>query len=132
MPRVEGKTQEGLYWSASGDLLLATQKSAFHLWGHPGRGLVVRIARPTSWEVLNGVGVDGVGGIFSFFFFSLFFVFLRFFVFFFRFSSLFFVFLRFSGILLEDKGNDCNLLQRWGTSLRPRLHRPRAKLPEHR
>ena len=40
------------------------------------------------WEVLNGVGVDGVGGIFPFFFFC-FFVFLRF-------SSLFFVFLRFS------------------------------------
>ena len=79
------------------------------------------------WEVLNGVGVDGVGGIFPFF--SLFFVFLRFFVFF-RFSSLFFVFLRFSGILLEDKGNDCYLLQKWGISLRPRLHRPRAKLPD--
>ena len=49
------------------------------------------------WEVLNGVGVDGVGGIFPFF--SFFFVFLRFSSFFFvflRFSSLFFVFLRFS------------------------------------
>ena len=78
------------------------------------------------WEVLNGVGVDGVGGIFPFF--SFFFVFLRFFVFF-RFSSFFFDFLRFSDILLEDKGSNCNSLQKWGISLRPRLHRPRAKLP---
>ena len=60
---------------------------------------------PYIWEVLNGVGVDGVGGIFpffSFFFaFSFFvhflFVFLRFF--FFRFSSLFFAFFP---ILLEQ------------------------------
>ena len=43
------------------------------------------------WEVLNGVGVDGVGGIFPFF--SFFFIFLRFLFFFF---SFFFVFLRFS------------------------------------
>ena len=56
------------------------------------------------WEVLNGVGVDGVGGIFpffrffSFFFaFSFFFVFLRFSSFFFAFSSFFF---GFSPILL--------------------------------
>ena len=44
------------------------------------------------WEILNGVGVDGVGGIFPPFFFRfslLFFVFLRS-------SSLFFAFLRFS------------------------------------
>ena len=51
-----------------------------------------------SWEVLNGVGVDGVGGIFHFF--LLFFVFLRFFDFF-RFSSLFFAFLRFFFIFLR-------------------------------
>ena len=38
-------------------------------------------------DVLNGVGVDGVGGIFPFF------------TFFFRFSSFFFVFLRFSSLL---------------------------------
>ena len=45
------------------------------------------------WELLNGVGVDGVGGIFpQFFFVSLFF---SFFFAFFRFSSLFFAFLRF-------------------------------------
>ena len=50
---------------------------------------------PLSWEVLNGVGVDGVGGNFPFF--SFFFVFLRFFVFF-RFSSFFFVFFRFSSL----------------------------------
>ena len=51
----------------------------------------------TDWEVLNGVGADGVGGIFPFFAFS--FVFLCFSSFFFvflRFSSLFFVFLQFS------------------------------------
>ena len=40
-------------------------------------------------------------------------------------------FLRFSLILVEDKTKDCNLLQqKWGISLRPRLHRPRAKLPD--
>ena len=41
---------------------------------------------PPSLEVLNGVSVDGVGGIFPFFFFVLFF----------RFSSLFFIFFVFS------------------------------------
>ena len=63
-----------------------------------------------AWEVLNGVGVDGVGGIFllpyvflcfSSLFFSLFFVFLRF-------SSFFFAFLRF---VLEERVGDCKLLQ---------------------
>ena len=39
----------------------------------------------------------------------------------------FLVFLRLSGILLENKGNDGNLLPQWGISLRPCLHRPRAK-----
>ena len=42
------------------------------------------------WEVLNGVGVDGVGGFFSFIFL--------------RFSLLFSFFLCFSHILPEDKG----------------------------
>ena len=60
------------------------------------------------WEVLN---------------FSFFFAFLRFF----RFFSFFSAFLLFSQ---RTRGNDCNLLQKWGISLRPRLHRPRAKLPE--
>ena len=51
------------------------------------------------WEVLNGVDVDGVGGIFPFFTFffafSFFFVFFSFFFVFLRFSSLFFAFLSF-------------------------------------
>ena len=51
------------------------------------------------WEVLNGVGVDGVGGIFPFFCFV-----------FFRFSSHFFDFLCFSPVLLRARANDCNLL----------------------
>ena len=50
--------------------------------------------RRLNWEVLSGVGVDGVGGIFPFF--------LLFFFVFLRFSSLFFVFLRFLPILLEQ------------------------------
>ena len=65
---------------------------------------------------------------FSSLFFSLFFVFLSvYFVVVLRFS---FLFSYFSRILLEDKGNDCNLLQKLGISLRPRLHRPCAELPE--
>ena len=49
------------------------------------------------WEVLNGVGVDGVGVIFLFFtHFSLFYAF-------FRFASFFFAFLRFLFFLLKDK-----------------------------
>ena len=75
-----------------------------------------------TWEVLNGVGVDGVGGIFPFFFsfffaFSFFFVFLRFSSFFFaflRFSSLFFVFLRFSLVLSEDKGKRLQFTAKMG------------------
>ena len=51
-----------------------------------------------SWEVLHGVGVDGVGVIFPFFY--AFFVFYAFF----RFFPLFFVFLRFSLLLPKDKG----------------------------
>ena len=54
------------------------------------------------WEVLNGVGVDGVGVIFPFFY-----AFFRFFTHYFVFFSLFFVFLRFSLLLnlpLKDKG----------------------------
>ena len=76
-------------------------------------------------EVLNGVGVDGVGVIFPFFF--AFFVFLRIF-------THFYAFLRFSSLFSsspKDKGKQQqNLLQKRGISLRPRLHRPRAKLPE--
>ena len=74
------------------------------------------------WEVLNGVGVDGVRVIFPFFY--AFFVFYAFFRFFFA-----FVFLRFSLLLVKDKGKQQqHLLQKWGISLRPRLNRPRAKL----
>ena len=51
------------------------------------------------WEVLNGVGVDGVGVIFPCFY-----AFFAFFTHFFVFFSLFFVFLRFSLLLLKDKG----------------------------
>ena len=41
------------------------------------------------------------------------------------------LFLRFSLLLLKrTRANNSNLLQKWGISLRPRLHRPRAKLPE--
>ena len=65
-------------------------------------------------------GVGGVGGIFPFLLLLLGGG-LRFFVFF------------FPSILPEDEGKkNCNLLQEWGISLRPRLHRPRAKLPEPR
>ena len=64
-------------------------------------------------------GVDGVGVIFPFFYAL--FIFLRIFSLFFRFSLL----------LLRDKGEQQqNLLRKRGISLRPRLHRPRAKLPE--
>ena len=55
-------------------------------------------------------------------FFSFFFVFLRFFVFF-RFSSFF-------AYSPGTRATDCNLLGKWGISLRPRLHRPRSELPE--
>ena len=69
---------------------------------------------PYVWEVLNGVGVDGVGGIFPFFtflflfflrfFLPLFFVSLFFFLFCLRFSSFFFGILRFSLILPRGQG----------------------------
>ena len=101
---------------------------------YTGRGLVVK--RPGvlskvqmltlvlgvgvfSWEVLNGVGVDGVGEIFPFFY--------AFFPFFYAFFPFFFAFLCFSK---RTRANNSNLLQKWGISLRPRLHRPRAKLPD--
>ena len=63
----------------------------------------------SDWEVLNGVGVDGVGGIFPFF---------TFFFVFFRFSSFFFAFLRFSSLffvfLLEDKGEQLQFTAKMG------------------
>ena len=64
------------------------------------------------WEVLNGVGVDGVRGIFVFL----------------CFSSFFFVFLRFSP---RGHGETTAIhCKKYGISLRPRLHRPRSKLPD--
>ena len=107
------------------DAFLGKDVKSIAVWGDS-----FRTAYFLDWEVLNGVGVDGVGGIFPFFLF--FFVFLRFFVVF-RFSSFFFVFLRFSSFFAYSPGtraNDCNLLGKWGISLRPRLHRPRSELPE--
>ena len=80
-----------------------------------------------TWEVLNGLGVDGVGGIFSFCFAFFLFCFA-----FLRLSSLFFVFLRFLRLSPRTRANDCNLLGKWGISLRPRLHRPRSELPDLR
>ena len=79
------------------------------------------------------MGSDDSGRSFPFFV-----VFLRlsslFFVFFFRFSFSAFLFSFFFSVFLlvseRTRGNDCNLLQKWGISLRPRLHRPRAKLPD--
>ena len=51
--------------------------------------------------------------------------------FFLRFSSLnfrfFFVFLLWSP---RTRPNDCNLLRKWGISLRPRLHQPHSELPK--
>ena len=42
----------------------------------------------------------------------------------------FFDFLRFSLTLLEDKGKRLQFTATRGISLRPRLHRPRVKLPD--
>ena len=74
------------------------------------------------WEVLNGVGVDGVGVIFPFFyaFFPFFCAILPFFCtflpFFYAFFPFFYAFFPF--------------FYARGISLRPRLHRPRAELPD--
>ena len=69
------------------------------------------------WEVLNGVGVDGVRGILPFFTlvsFSLLFCFLSVaFLHFSLFFFFFFVFLRFSLILLEDKGKRQRFTAKW-------------------
>ena len=76
------------------------------------------------WEV--GVGVDGVGVIFPIFY-AFFLFFYAFFPFFCAFFPFFFAFLCFSE---RTRANNSNLLQKWGISLQPRLHRPRAKLPD--
>ena len=82
-----------------------------------------------------GLVLNGVGVIFLFFY-ALFLFFYALFPFFYATSPLFLrtfpVFLRFSLFLLkEGEGqNNSNLLRKWGISLRPRLHRPRVKLPE--
>ena len=75
--RVPGK-KEHCWWTAgsSAVLLLFRKKAASQ---HCSR-----------WEVLNGVGVDGVGVIFPFFY--------AFFVFFMNFFVFFFAFLRFSSL----------------------------------
>ena len=67
------------------------------------------------------MGLEGISPFSSFF--ALFFAFMRNLPFF----ALFFAFLRF---ILEQGANNCNLLEKWGISLRPRLHRPRWELPE--
>ena len=68
---------------------------------------------PHSLKVPPGVGVDGVGGICPLMFIYVL-SFLRIF------------FLRFSLFLLGHGANNCNLLQKWGILLRPRLYRPRG------
>ena len=83
--------------------------------GHPTAKFlyVIFLYRFFLWEVLNGFGVDGVGGIFPFFRF--FFCFSSLFRFFFlRFSSLFFVFLRSSLVLSEDKGKRLQFTAKMG------------------
>ena len=72
----------------------------------------VHIYEVLHWEVLNGVGVDGVGVIFPIFY---------------AFFPFFYAFLCFS---LRTRANNSNVQQKWGISLRPRLHRPRAELPD--
>ena len=51
-----------------------------------------------------------------------------FFPFFYAFIPLFYALFPF--FYAWTRANNSNLLQKWGISLRPRLHRPRAKLPE--
>ena len=73
------------------------------------------------WEVINGVGVDGVGGNFSPFFCR--------FSSLFRFPLLLFVFSVCLCFSPRTRANYCNLLGKWRISLQPRLHRPRSELP---
>ena len=102
------------------------------LSGHPGSRSGTRAKRSVFfWEVLNGVGVDGVRGTFphffvSFHFSSFFFVFLRFYLrFYLRFFLCFFlfvflfVFLRFSVILLEDTGKQLQFTAKMGNFTSP-------------
>ena len=76
----------------------------------------------TTWEVLNGVGVDGVGVIFP-----VFYAFSPFFYAFFPFSSLFSASPRGQGQTTAIYCKNAEF-----RSDGPRLHRPRAKLPEQR
>ena len=73
----------------------------------------------TVWEVLNGVGVDGVGVVFPFF--TQFSFFMHFFAFC-SFSSFFFAFLFVSQRTMANNGKF--YCKKRGISLRPRLHRP--------
>ena len=91
------------------------------------RSILGECESPLHWKVLNGVGVDGVGVISPFFthfspFSTHFPLFLRNFP----------LFLRFSLLLLKDKGKQQQFTAKMGISLRPRLHRPRAKLPDYK
>ena len=96
------------HWSIliSGEIHMDQSLVHTFSWGNSYGPMVLKVLLkfpPTlvlvhGWEVLYGVGVDGVGVIFPFFY--AFFAFLRIFSLFFRFSSIFF---RFS-LLLLNKG----------------------------
>ena len=83
------------------------------------------------WEVLNGVGVDGVGVIFPFFyaFFPFFYAILPFFC---AFLPFFYAFLPFFCAFFPFFYAFFPFFYARGISLRPRLHRPRAELPDFR
>ena len=66
--------------------------------------VTLTVARFQPWEVLNGVGVDGVGVIFPFFYAFFPFFFLR----------IFPLFLRFSLLLLKDKGKQQQFTAKMG------------------
>ena len=75
------------------------------------------------WEVFNGVGVDGVGVIFTFFY--------AFFPFFYAILPFFYAFLPFFCAFFPFFYAFFPFFYARGISLRPRLHRPRAKLPDY-
>ena len=92
-------------------------------WGTPLRKNSLSIDTFPTWEVFNGVGVDGVTGVSLFFrFSSSFFVFLHF-------SSPFFAFLRFAPHSSRTRANNCKLLEKWGILLRPVCTYPVQNFP---
>ena len=108
-PRDTEEVSQGLaHWHLDVEGLhsRASREAHSRLHRHAGSALV--LAPCLLWEVLNGVGVDWVGGIFVFFYFcffcffvffvltSFFFAFILFFSFFIAFFVCFVVFLRFS------------------------------------